>query len=137
MDPRDPEQFQAYHGPKQRAARDLLERVPLKAPLRIVDLGCAEGDGARLLAQRYAEARVTAVDASSADLDEAQARGDAEGRITFVAADPGQWVPERTVDLLYSSFALHLVPDHETLFPRLVQMLAPWGGAGRADAPRL
>ena len=46
----------------------LLDRLPYVrlAPETIVDLGCADGRGARALAARYPDARVLAVDASRA-----------------------------------------------------------------------
>lgn len=127
MDPWDPEQSDRYAGPHLRSARDLLDRVPLKAPLQIVDLGCGAGEGSRLLATRFPDARILAVEGSADTLAEARALGDHGGRITFVAADPGRWQPPGRVDLIYSSTALHRLREHEALFPRLLTMLAPWG----------
>lgn len=127
MDPWDPEQSDRYAGPHLRSARDLLDRVPLKAPLRIIDLGCGAGEGSRLLAERYPEARITAVEGSAEALAEARTLGDHNGRIAFVAADPAAWEPPGRVDMVYSSTALHRLRGHEVLFPRMLEMLAPWG----------
>ena len=43
----DPGQYLRFEGERLRPALDLLARVPLERPARIVDLGCAPAMSAR------------------------------------------------------------------------------------------
>jgi trans-aconitate 2-methyltransferase len=82
------------------------------------------GNGTRLLAQRWPGAYVVGVDNSPEMLRTARTRG---GAIEWQQAELGGWRSERSFDLLFSNAALHWLDHHDTLFPRLLQMLAPGG----------
>ena len=73
-----------------RAATDLLARVPLKSPRRVVDLGCGPGASTHLLATRFPEAEVIGVDSSERMLATAKARLPA---LRFEMRDIGAWRP--------------------------------------------
>ncbi len=120
----DPEQYLRFADERLRPALDLLARVDLPAPARVIDLGCGAGNVTALLARRFPKAEVTGVDASETML--AKARTVAPG-CRFVAADIGTWNPDAPPDLIYSNAALHWLGGHETLFPRLLSLLAPGG----------
>ena len=120
----DPAQYLRFAGERLRPAIDLLGRVPLESAARVVDLGCGTGNVTAILRQRYAEADVLGVDGSDDML--AKARTSVPGA-RFETADFGTWTPATPPDLIYSNAALHWSGDHETLFPRLVSLLAPGG----------
>lgn len=120
----DPAQYLRFAGERLRPAIDLLGRVPLEAAARVVDLGCGTGNVTAILRQRFPDADVLGVDGSDDML--AKARTSVPGA-RFEAADFGTWTPATAPDLIYSNAALHWSGDHETLFPRLVSLLAPGG----------
>jgi trans-aconitate 2-methyltransferase len=120
----DPGQYLRFEGERLRPALDLLARVPLERPVRIVDLGCGAGNVSAILKQRFPDADVLGVDGSAAML--AKARAAAPG-CRFVEADAAAWQPDEPPDLIYSNAALHWLPDHQVLFPRLLSLLAPGG----------
>ncbi len=123
----NPQQYLQFEGQRLRPAVDLLSRVSLAAPQRVVDLGCGTGNVTRLLAQRWPEAQITGVDNSAAMLDRARVTAADLPRVAFVAAELGTWSPPGPVDLVYSNAALHWLPDHAALVPRLADMVAPAG----------
>lgn len=132
----DPGQYQKFAEPRLRPAIDLLERVPLAAPRTVCDLGCGTGTATQLLAQRWPMAAVTGIDSSAAMLAQAvvQARGSGAG-IDWVQHDLESWQPSAAPDLIYSNAALHWLPRHEVLLPRLLARLAP-GGVLAIQMPR-
>jgi trans-aconitate 2-methyltransferase len=107
-----------------RPALDLLQRVPLESPGVIYDLGCGTGNITRLIAERWPAARVYGIDNSTEMLEKAAA---VSGTVQWVEADIHHWQPEEPPDLIYSNAALHWVPDHRRLFPRLAGLLEAGG----------
>jgi len=125
----DPDLYLRFADLRLRPALELLQRVPLEAPGVVHDLGCGAGQVTRLLARRWPEARVLGVDRSQEMLERARRE---PGGIVWVRADLADWGPERwgaggAPDLVFSNAALHWLPDHATLFPRLLGWLRPGG----------
>jgi trans-aconitate 2-methyltransferase len=128
----NPDQYLKFAQPRLRPALDLLQRIALAAPAALADLGCGTGSITRLLAERWPRARVLGVDSAASML----ARGDAGAeRITWQQADLAHWAAPQPMDLVYSNAALHWLPDHAALFPRLMGMLAR-GGLLAVQMPR-
>ncbi len=120
----DPAQYLRFADERLRPALDLLARVPLDAPARVVDLGCGAGNVTAVLVQRFPQAEIVGVDASSAMLEKARAH---VPQCRFEQSDFFQWQPAASPDLIYSNAALQWVGRHQMLFPRLLSFLAPGG----------
>lgn len=121
----DPDQYLRFEGQRDRAALDLLARLPDDLdPKEIWDLGCGAGQHAAWLKRRYPEARVHGLDSSEAMLAEARAR---DTDIDWRAGDIAGWLPDRPADLIWANASLHWLADHEALLRRLTGFLAPGG----------
>ena len=120
----NPELYRRFEDERTRPARELLARVPLAAPRRVHDLGCGPGNSTELLAERYPDADTVGTDNSEAMLVSARKRLPA---CRFELGDIATWRPAAPADLIYSNAALQWVGDHETLIPRLLDLLAPGG----------
>lgn len=122
----DPGQYLRYADHRLRPALDLIERIPVAEPRMIYDLGCGTGNVTRLLVDRWPSATVVGMDHSAEMLAKASA-GPEPARIRWIEADLRDWQPDAPADLLFSNATLHWVPDHATLFPKLLSWLAPAG----------
>lgn len=121
----DPDQYARFQGERDRAALDLLLRLPDDLdPREIWDLGCGPGHHAALLKRRHPEARVHGLDSSAEMI--ASARG-LSTEIDWRVGRIGDWVPDRPADLILANAALHWVADHPVLMPRLVDGLSRGG----------
>lgn len=120
----DPTQYLKFAGERLRPAIDLLARVPLASPERVVDLGCGAGNLTPLMQQRWPQAKHIGVDSSPSMLAKAKADYPVA---EFVEGDIATWKPAQPVDLIYSNAALHWLNDHETLIPGLLNGLKPGG----------
>jgi trans-aconitate 2-methyltransferase len=127
----NPKQYLKFGGQRLRPAQDLLARIMLEAPQRIVDLGCGTGSVTELLRARWPNAQIVGVDNSEPMLERARA---ALPGLAWELADLDGWVPTAPVDLLFSNAALHWLNEHSTLFPRLVCYLRS-GGALAVQMP--
>ncbi len=127
----DPSLYARYAGERARPFLDLLARVTIE-PHAAADLGCGPGDMTRLLADRWPDAELSAVDNSPEML--AKARAALPARVQVIEADVAAWSPPSSLDLIFSNATLHWVPDHEILIPRLASFVAP-GGALAVQMP--
>lgn len=128
----NPERYLAFGDERTRPAVDLLARVPLAEPARIADLGCGPGNSTRLLCERWPNAHVVGIDNSAAMLAKAKGSG-VEAR--WLESDIAAWTPDAPFGLLFSNAALHWLPDHASLLPRLLGHLVP-GGVLAIQMPR-
>ena len=120
----NPGLYSRFEAERTRPARDLLAEVPLTSARHVVDLGCGPGNSTELLVARFPGAAVSGIDTSAAMLDSARKRLPG---CTFEQADIAAWQPGTPPDLIYANAALHWVPGHTALVPRLFGMLAPGG----------
>ncbi len=120
----NPALYSRFEAERTRPARDLLAQVPLTHAASAVDLGCGPGNSTELIVQRFPGAIVAGVDSSAAMLATAAKRLPG---CRFVQGDIATWQPDAPPDLIYANAALHWVPDHAALIPRLFGQLAPGG----------
>lgn len=118
----DPAQYLRFSDERLRPAIDLIARIDHPGAVQVVDLGCGAGNALPLLTARFPGAAVSGVDGSAAMLARA-----AEAGFATQQADIAGWSPAEPVDVLFSNAALHWLPDHATLLPRLLGALAPGG----------
>ncbi len=120
----NPDQYLQFASQRLRPARDLLGAIFLERPRHITDLGCGPGNVTALLHARWPEAALVGVDRDPAML--ARARQDYPA-LEWRQGDAATWVPDGPQDLIFSNAALHWLGDHDRLFPRLMDCLAPGG----------
>jgi len=120
----DPDRYARFREERRAPFLDLLALVEPRPGMRVVDLGCGSGELTRLAHERLGASETLGVDASPAMLE--RARPLAGGGISFALGDAGAF-EGRGHDLVLSNAALHWVPDHARLLPRLAACLAEGG----------
>ncbi|HEY1071332.1 methyltransferase domain-containing protein [Brevundimonas sp.] len=121
----DPRQYSRFEAQRDRAALDLLVRLPEDfSPGEIWDLGCGTGQHAALLKRRHPNANVHGMDSSEAMLDQARALS---AEVDWSVGDIATWAPERPADLILANASLQWLSDHGALFGHLAGALAPGG----------
>jgi trans-aconitate 2-methyltransferase len=120
----NPAQYLKFSDHRFRPAIDLLARIDAAQPRVVCDLGCGTGHLTLELKKRWPDAEVFGVDSSPDMLAKAR---EVAPNLTFVQADAGNWRPDKPLDLIFSNAVLHWLPDHGTLFPRLMTLLAKGG----------
>ncbi len=128
----NPQQYMKFADHRLRPALDLMHQIPADKPKQVYDLGCGPGNITQILADRWADACVTGVDAS-ADMLAKAAKSDSN--IDWLEADVTSWSPPGPADVIFSNAALHWLNDHQLLFPRLLSMLGS-GGVLAVQMPR-
>src|SRR5579884_1308767 len=126
-------QYLKFAEERIRPCRDLVARIDLETPRRIVDLGCGPGNSAVVLAERWPDAEIAGVDSSNEMINVAR-KEQPKGK--WVAADIWDWAKSEgeKFDLVFSNAALQWVGDHAALFPALMSRVAA-GGALAVQIP--
>ena len=124
-------EYEAFSDLRLRPALDLLARVFSIPDGPIIDLGCGAGAAAPALQNRFPGRALIGVDSSPQMLEKAGASG-AYG--ATVKANISNWSPDEPPALIFSNAALHWLPGHAALIPRLFRSLAP-GGALAVQMP--
>jgi len=119
-------QYLKFANERTQPSIDLAARVALDAPPRIIDLGCGPGNSTAVVARRWPQAAITGLDSSAAML--ATARRD-HPSWSWRESGIAEWAETTTekFDVIFSNAALHWVPDHARLIPRLFDAVAPGG----------
>jgi trans-aconitate 2-methyltransferase len=120
----NPEQYLKFEDERTRPPRELLARVPLETPRRVVDLGCGPGNSTELLHQRFPNAQTIGLDSSPSMLRKARER---LPDCSFVEADIASWMPDPDTELLFGNAVFQWVPDHPPILRRLLESLPPGG----------
>ena len=120
------DQYLKFGEERTRPCRDLAGRILIADARRIVDLGCGPGNSTEVLASRWPKAELTGID-SSAGMIEVARRNHPEHH--WILEDIATWAARdnEPFDIVLSNAALHWVPDHALVFPRLFARVAPAG----------
>jgi trans-aconitate 2-methyltransferase len=118
-----------YHrvsAPQLEWAGKVLQRMPLRGDETVLDAGCGSGNVTQLLLDRLPDGHVVAVDSSESMVEHAREALDPE-RATVLQADLVELALDEPVDAAFSNAVFHWIPDHDALFARLYDALAPGG----------
>ena len=111
---------------REEMLRELVRCLP-DGPRDVLELGCGTGTLTALLASRYPEASISAVDASGEMIRIARQRGPG-GRLSFtIALFEDLDLAEGSFDLIASNMSLHHVADKGPFYKRLRRGLRPGG----------
>ena len=115
-------QFSKY---RTQPAIDLVTRIGIESPKRILDVGCGPGNSTAVLKDRWPEAEITGLDSSAAMIAKASA---SDSGIHWVCADAsGDLHPLGTFDVVFSNAAIQWMPAHDALLRSFFALLAPGG----------
>jgi trans-aconitate methyltransferase len=115
---------------------ELVRCLPEKAA-SVLELGCGTGRLTELLAARYADAAITAVDAAPEMIEIARERLAANAsspKVEFVLSTFEEFRPQDgTFEVIATNLSLHHIVDKAPFYPRMRKWLVPGGFLGLGD----
>ncbi|KAA8969628.1 methyltransferase domain-containing protein [Mycobacterium sp.] len=131
----DPHVYLTFADQRARPFYELLSRIFVDRPRRVVDLGCGPGNLTAQLARRWPDAVIEALDSSPQMVAAARERG-----VDATVGDLRDWEPRSDTDVVLSNAAVQWVPEHAELLVRWAGQLTAgaWIGVqmpGAFDAP--
>ena len=120
----DAGQYLKFGNERTQPAIDLLHRVDLGTPSRIMDLGCGPGNSTEVLRARWPGAGIFGLD-SSPEMIAAARKAYPEG--TWEVGDAASWKADQPFDLVFANAMLHWLPDHARVCRSWMEQVAPEG----------
>ncbi|HLI84966.1 MAG TPA: methyltransferase domain-containing protein, partial [Bryobacteraceae bacterium] len=127
----DAEQYLKFGDERTQPVRDLIGRIQLPGPRRIMDLGCGPGNSTAELRKRWRAAQVAGLDSSAEMIGRAR---EAFPEGMWIPGDAAGWTAGEPYDLVFSNAMLQWVKNHEEVCPRLLAQVAE-GGALAFQVP--
>jgi trans-aconitate 2-methyltransferase len=127
------DQYLKFGDERTRPCRDLVNSISIPNAAAIMDLGCGPGNSTGVLADRWPSAQVTGLDSSDSMIHTAR-ESNPKGR--WIVRDISEWAENDAgqFDVVFANAALQWVPNHESLFPKLMKHVTP-GGALAVQVP--
>jgi trans-aconitate 2-methyltransferase len=126
------DQYLKFVAERTQPCRDLAARVAIANPRRAIDLGCGPGNSTEVLAARWTLAELTGLDSSAEMIERA---GAAHPEWRWLAGGIEEWIDgEDCFDVVFSNAAMQWVPEHSSVFPRLMARVTA-GGALAVQMP--
>ncbi len=121
----DAETYDRVSDPQFEWGMEVLDRLELEGVEYVLDAGCGSGRVTAELLKRIPDGRLLAVDGSQAMIDKArEALGDSA---EYLVTDLSELEVPNPVDVVFSTATFHWIPDHDVLFARIHEALAPGG----------
>ena len=121
----DPNLYLRFERERTQPAIDLVSRVELVNPVRIIDIGCGPGNSTAQLHARWPQAEIHGIDSSEEMIRKASA---AYPDMKFLVHDITEDLSGfGAFDLVFSNAVIQWIPDHRLLLTRLFAMLKPGG----------
>ncbi len=121
----NPEQYTRFRAERSRPGHDLAALVQHRPGMRVLDMGCGNGELTAWLHERLAAQETIGIDRSEKML--AAARQQAVAGLRFERGDIATYRPETPVDLVFSNAALPWLPDQAAQLSRMRTLLTPGG----------
>ncbi|WP_374462577.1 methyltransferase domain-containing protein [Chryseobacterium sp.] len=124
--PWNPELYDQYKDVRYKPFYDLAALIKPENNIKAIDLGCGTGEQTSILTEKLTGSAFLGID-SSAEMLEKSKKYESDNlhfklQTIEEATQSGQkW------DLVFSNAALQWVDDHETLFPKIIELLSPEG----------
>jgi trans-aconitate 2-methyltransferase len=127
----NPDLYLKFGGERTRAAADLLARVSVASPARVIDLGCGPGNSTALLRARWPTADITGLDNDPAMLAAARA---SDPGVRWVQDGASLWTSDGDYDVVFSNALLQWLGPHTHVLDWWFAAVAP-GGALAVQLP--
>jgi len=119
-------QYLKFRNERTQPSIDLVNRIPMENPLKIIDIGCGPGNSTDVLARRFPDAYILGIDNSSNMIETAKSN---YPNLHFMLCDATQDLPslDRDFDIVFSNACIQWVPNHHALLKNLMGLLRPGG----------
>lgn len=117
----NPDLYLKFEKERTLPAKDLISRIEVINPKKILDVGCGSGNSTHELKKRWPNAEIIGIDNSKAMIEKARSLYDDTKFILQDATDDLSALGK--FDIIFSNAAIQRIPDHENLIKSLYNSL--------------
>ena len=121
------ETYDQHARPQLALAQSVVSMLPESIPEQILELGSGTGQLTRLLAERFPETKIDAVDLAEKMVEHSRAKFSHLPQINWTVGDAQTYWRGKRYPLIASSSALHWVDDLRATFENIFRSLEPGG----------
>lgn len=116
--------FLKFANERTQPARDLVQRIELDNPSRIVDLGCGPGNSTEVLLQRWLHAQIIGIDNSPEIIQAPQAN---YPQRHCIKGDMNSWLASEPQSLVFANAAIQSLDHHDCHLVRWMKSVESGG----------
>ncbi len=115
-------QYLKFESERTQPAIDLVNRINLKSPKKVIDIGCGPGNSTQVLAKKYPNAYILGVDNSENMIAAAKKNNPS---LDFCICDISHELSllDHDFDIVFSNACIQWVPHHKQLLKGLLGLL--------------
>lgn len=119
-------QYLKFKKERTQPSLDLVNRIDIENPKKIIDIGCGPGNSTKVLADRFECAEILGVDYSDDMLKKAKEN---YPNIKFKKFDASrrEWDLDTDYDIVFSNACIQWIPNHNELLLKMMSVLKPGG----------
>ena len=116
------EQYLKFKTERTQPAIDLVNRINMPNPKKILDIGCGPGNSTEVLFNKYPDAYILGVDKSEEMIKTAKMK---YPHLDFKICDVSRDLSEldSDFDIVFSNACIQWVPDHKNLLRNMLNLL--------------
>ena len=112
----NPQLYLKFKNERTQPSIDLVYRININNPEKIIDIGCGPGNSTQILCQRWPDSCVTGLDNSHAMIEKAKTDYPEQ---KWILSDTDNLDQKIKYDVVFSNAAIQWIPEHEKLIPSL------------------
>ncbi len=116
----DPQLYLKYKNERTQPSIDLVSKINIDNPLKIIDIGCGPGNSTQILFQRWPESLITGVDNSPQMIEKAKSD---YPKHEWILSDALYLDSKIKYSIVFSNATIQWIPNHKELILKLFNML--------------
>ena len=119
------EQYLKFINQRTQPAIDLVQRIEIKNPQKVLDIGCGPGNSTKVLKNVFLKAHILGIDSSEDMIKKArETYPDIEFKFMDIT-DESQNL--ENIDIIFSNACLQWIPNHREFIPKIFSKLSKGG----------
>lgn len=119
-------QYLKFKNERTQPAIDLVNRIYINNPRKIIDIGCGPGNSTNILAQRFPNAYILGID-NSLNMIETAKRDYPNLDFKICDASKDLSLLDHDFDVVFSNACIQWIPNHSELLKNMIGLLKPGG----------
>lgn len=112
----NPDLYLKFNKERTQPSIDLVSRILVDSPSKIIDIGCGPGNSTQVLVQRWPHSKIFGIDNSQSMIE--KAKNDYPNQ-NWEILDAGKDEFPDTYDIIFSNATIQWIPNHAGLFRKL------------------